>query len=104
MGPVRISGTPGAAPVARAPARTGGARPAAPARRFIDVVREGAPSPTRPPAAAPTPSVTAARAGGKPAPDVGAAARGLLERAATSEKQVDAVLRAAASGKTFTPG
>ena len=53
---------------------------------------------------APSPTPVAERTTPPPVPAVGRAALGLLARAADSERAIDGFVRAAASGRTFTPG
>jgi hypothetical protein len=73
-------------------------------KTFTAVLDEGSPlAPSRPAVAttgskAPSPTATAT----KPAPTT-TPLRAMLERTVGAEKQVDALLEAAARGKTFTP-
>ncbi len=78
-------------------------RTSAAAKKFATVLEEGAlVAPARPAAStgskapSPTPAVT------KPAP-ASTPLRATLERAVGAERQVDALLEAAARGKTFSP-
>src|SRR6478736_517949 len=85
--------SPGRIPAPPAP------RTAAPAKKFTAVLNEralGAPSavPSRPP----KPPASLTRPGPTTSP-----VRAMLERTVGAEKQVDALLEAAARGKTFTP-
>jgi hypothetical protein len=90
--------SPGRSPAPPAP------RTSALAKKFTMVLDEGSPvAPSRPAAAAtgskaasPNAAVT------KPAP-AATPLRAMLERTVGAEKQVDALLEAAARGKTFTP-
>jgi hypothetical protein len=83
-----------------APKAAGGSRPST--RSFTAILDErGGPGPRTPtaaerPAVAPAP----ARAAGAPHSPL----RTMLERAVGNEKQIDALLDAAARGKTFKPG
>src|SRR5580692_5657005 len=79
-------------------------RPSGRGKTFTEVLGEGSPvAPARPAAAAggskaasPTAALTRAAPTTSPL-------RGMLERTVGAEKQVDALLEAAARGKTFTP-
>ena len=90
--------SPGRSPAPPAP-RTSGA-----GKTFTAVLNEGSPIAPSKPAAAVTrtnaPSLPAAVT--KPAPTA-SPLRAMLERTVGAEKQVDALLEAAARGKTFTP-
>jgi hypothetical protein len=93
--------TPGRSPAPKAP-RTSGT-----GKTFTAVLDEGSPvAPSRPATVATAatesnaPSPTAAPT--KPAPTT-TPLRSMLERTVGAEKQVDALLEAAARGKTFTP-
>ena len=89
---------PGGSPAPAAP------RNAATARKFTTVLDEGSfVAPSRPaaaPLASKAPRPTAAVA--MPSPS-SSPIRTMLERSVGAEKQVDALLEAAARGKTFTP-
>src|SRR5262245_6286155 len=100
----RIAGAPGRAPPA--PAR-GGRPTGANARSFVQVMGEGARPPPSPRAAAPPSAAHAARptprAGPAPPAPPGGALRALAAGSLDAERTLDAALRAARTGKTFTP-
>ena len=81
-----------------------GSPPPRPARSFTAVLGERAGPGARPPAetrdARPAPKAEAEAAA---RPPTKTAVRALLERVVTSENRVDALLQAAAQGKTFSP-
>src|SRR5580698_7085996 len=85
------------------PSATAAMGPAAPGRPFVAVLDERlrsaatAPPMTSAPAATPAATMPAPRSPAGPM-------RAMLERAMGSEQQIDALLDAAARGKTFKPG
>jgi hypothetical protein len=81
-----------AAPVRPHPSPGRAAAPP-PARTFLEVLREAAPPRQAPAPPAPPPPASS---------PVGRGAARLLEGAVAGEKRVDAILQAAARGKTFT--
>ncbi|HVV49553.1 MAG TPA: hypothetical protein VHO06_07835 [Polyangia bacterium] len=98
VGPTSAPSTPVRPPAPPAASRARGTKP------FTAVLDEGAALAPRQAAAAPRPAGTS---GAAPAPAPSKAAgplRAMLERAVAGERQVDALLDAAARGKTFTPG
>jgi hypothetical protein len=77
------------------PASSREGRPRASTQRtFLEILREGQPQQAPPPVPAATPP---------PSPTVHAIAQ-IVQRVNTGEARVDALLDAAARGKTFTPG
>ena len=102
---MRVSsvGPPPSVPVRPPPASKSGG--ASQKRSFTQVLGEqpGAKSvaPTRSPR--PPLKLDAAKAAAAAKPEPGAGARALLERAVSAENRVDALVRAAANGKTFSP-
>src|ERR1019366_5682934 len=90
--------SPGRSPAPSAP-RTAGA-----GKRFTALLEEGSSvGPTRPAtAAAASRTPSPPTAGTAPAPTAGPL-RAMLERSVGADRQVDALLEAAARGKTFTP-
>jgi hypothetical protein len=99
---MRIAPSPAAGP----PSTTAAKDSAAPGRPFVAVLDERLPSAaTAPPLTSATAANPAPAAATIPAPRSPAGPlRAMLERAMGSEKQIDALLDAAARGKTFKPG
>jgi hypothetical protein len=105
----KLSGPPAPSPP---PASTGPAKATRPvAREFVTVLREQNTQRAEQATAAQRPSVKAANQPAQPphaaAPVAGSdpatAARQLMQNALDADRRVDAVLRAAASGRTFSP-
>src|SRR5450631_33053 len=90
--------SPGRSPTPPAPRASG------PGKRFTTVLDEGSAVASSRPAAAAAVSHAPSRPAAltKPAPTA-SPLRAMLERTVGTEKQVDALLEAAARGKTFTP-
>lgn len=90
-----------------APRAESSSRAAGRPKSFTTVLDEGTALGPRAPVAAAAPKAAvgspAAPAARAAAPAAGGPVRAMLERAVGAEKQVDALLEAAARGKTFTP-